>query len=253
MIRVLSIIIGSLFVLSSCQKEAEQQLNIAVAANMQFAMKELSLSFTERTGKEVQLMVSSSGKLNAQIKEGAPYDLFVSADMKYPQDLYEEGLTLGPPIVYAYGKLVLWSAGDEAKANLMTLKDSNIKHIAMANPKLAPYGMAALEVLMHYQLEESIQHKLVFGESISQCNQFILSKSAELGFTAKSVVLSPQMKDQGNWIDMDDQSYSPIAQGMVIIKHEKRTVELAQEFYLFLLSEQAQDILVKFGYSVENI
>lgn len=249
--RVFSIIALLIFVLFSCQKEEEQHLNIAVAANMQFAMKELAQTFTEKTGEEVQLMVSSSGKLNAQIKEGAPYDLFVSANMKYPQDLYDAGLTIDPPQVYAYGKLVLWTMYEDLESSLLHFKDSNIKHIAMANPKIAPYGIAAEEVLKHYGLEESIQEKLVYGESIAQCNQFILSKSAELGFTAKSVVLSPQMKDQGNWIDMDADTYSPIAQGMVIIKHEKRNAVSAKEFYRFLLSKEGQDILIKFGYSVE--
>lgn len=252
MINRLIIALFSLSILfTSCHQQQEEKLNIAVAANMQFAMKELAQTYTKRTGKEVQLMVSSSGKLNAQIKEGAPYDLFVSANMKYPQDLYDAGLTLESPQVYAYGKLVLWTVYENIEPSLLHLNDSNIKHIALANPKIAPYGIAAQEVLKHYGLEESTQEKLVFGESIAQCNQFILSKAAEIGFTAKSVVLSPQMKNQGNWIDIDDETYSPIAQGMVIIKHKKRSEKSALEFYRFLLSEEAQDILIKFGYSVD--
>jgi len=250
--RVLIIIGLSIMVFFSCQKTEEKQLNIAVAANMQFAMKEIAQNFSEKTGEEIQLMVSSSGKLNAQIKEGAPYDLFVSADMKYPQDLFDAGLTLEPPRIYAYGKLVLWSAAEDVEVLLKTLEDSNIKHIAIANPKLAPYGIAAQEVIKHYGLEDTVQEKLVFGESVSQCNQFILTKSAELGFTAKSVVLSSQMKDQGNWIDIDDETYSPIAQGMVIIKHKERNEKAAKKFYRYLLSKEAQDILIKFGYSIEN-
>lgn len=253
MIRIFSIIALSIFALFSCQKAEEKHINIAVAANMQFAMKEIARSFSDKTGTEIQLMISSSGKLNAQIKEGAPYDIFVSADMKYPQDLYELGLTENQPQIYAYGKLVLWTMREHMEASLMALEDSNTRHIAIANPKIAPYGLAAQQVLTYYDLEESTKHKLVFGESISQCNQFILSKSAELGFTAKSVVLSPQMKNQGNWIEINAESYSPIAQGVVIIRHKNRKVDSAQNFYRFLLSKEAQDILIKFGYSVENI
>ena len=253
MIRIFSLIALTIFALLSCQKAEEKQLNIAVAANMQFAMKEIARSFSDRTGTEIQLMISSSGKLNALIKEGAPYDVFVSADMKYPQDLYELGLTENPPQIYAYGKLVLWTLWDDVEASLMALVDSNTRHIAIANPKIAPYGLAAQQVLSYYGIEESTKNKLVFGESISQCNQFILSESAELGFTAKSVVLSPQMKNQGDWIEINAESYIPIAQGVVIIRHKNRKVDAAKDFYRFLLSKEAQDILLKFGYSVENI
>ena len=242
------------FLLLSCQDQEPEPLNIAVAANMQFAIKEIAQSFTEKTGTEVQLMISSSGKLNAQIKEGAPYDVFVSADMKYPQDLFEAGLAMEAPQIYAYGKLVLWSNMDGLEASINALEDSNIKHIALPNPKIAPYGAAAMEWIQHHGLEEVIQEKLVYGESISQCTQFILSKSAEIGFCSKSVVLSPQIEHLGSWIDLDTSLYSPIIQGMIVIKHRNsnRNSKNAMDFSKFLLSKEAQHILIKFGYSIKN-
>lgn len=244
----LLLFIGIMF-FTSCQKTEEAKLNIAVAANMQFAMKELVKEFTAQTGVECQLMISSSGKLTAQIKEGAPYHIFVSANMKYPEELYKSGFSNHSPEVYAYGKLVLWTKKEGLIPSIELLKSEQIKHIAIANPKMAPYGIAAEEVLENFGLLKELKEKLVFGESISQCNQFILSKSAEIGFTAKSVVLSDKAKDQGRWIDVNDSLYTPIAQGSVIIKQIKMQKE-AKEFYRFLFSERAAMILQEFGYQI---
>ena len=173
------------------------KITIAVAANMQFAMRALTHAFEKQNGITCDLIISSSGKLTAQIKAGAPYDLFVSADMKYPEDLYKSGFALEEPKIYAYGKLVLWSMDQEVKPSLAVLKTQAIKHIACANPKTAPYGVAAVEALKHYGLYNQVKSKLVYGESIAQTKQFIISESAELSFTAKSVVLSPDLKGSG--------------------------------------------------------
>lgn len=240
----------SILFFTSCHKTEESKLNIAVAANMQFAMKEIIKEFKEQTGIECQMMNSSSGKLTAQIKEGAPYHIFVSANMKYPQDLFDAGFTTSKPEVYAFGRLVLWSNMEAMKVSLEALNNKNINHIAIANPKMAPYGLAAKEVLENLGLYEELENKLVFGESIAQCNQFILSKSAEMGFTAKSVVLSQNAKDQGQWIDVDDSLFSPIAQGAVIIKQNEMQAE-AKEFYEFLFSDRAALILEEYGYKME--
>lgn len=240
--------IGILF-FTSCQKSEEAKLNIAVAANMQFAMKEILKEFKGQTGIKCQMMTSSSGKLTAQIKEGAPYHIFVSANMKYPQDLFDDGFTTSKPEIYAFGRLVLWSNIDGVIVSLDSLSNKSINHIALANPKMAPYGVAAKEVLESLGLYEKLEGKLVFGESVAQCNQFILSKSAEMGFTAKSVVLSQNAKDQGQWIDVDASIYSPIEQGAVIVRQGEMQAE-AKEFYEFLFSERAALILQEFGYQI---
>ncbi len=247
---IIILFIGILF-LSSCQKTEEAKLNIAVAANMQFAMKEIVKEFEEQTGIDCQIMTSSSGKLTAQIKEGAPYHVFVSANMKYPQDLFEAGMTTSKPEIYAYGKLVLWTMKKDVSPSINLLQKEQINHIAMANPKMAPYGMAAKEALVNLGLYKNLENKLVFGESVAQCNQFILSESAELGFTAKSVVMSKHAKSQGEWIDVDDKLYSPIAQGAVIVKQGKMQSEAeAREFFEFLFSERAASIMEEFGYQI---
>lgn len=226
-------------------------ITIAVAANMQFAMQELTHNFTKETGIQCNLVISSSGKLTAQIKQGAPYDLFVSADMKYPDVLHKEGFALQKPKIYAYGKLVLWSLDKSIKPGLSVLKSSIVKHIACANPKTAPYGVATIQVLKHNKIYNSIKSKLVYGESISQTNQFIISKSAQIGFTAKSVVLSPEMKGKGQWIELNPSSYAPIAQGVVILKQDHVEEAAAKRFYNFLFSAEAKKILKSFGYSVK--
>lgn len=220
---------------------------------MQFAMNELVDAFTKESGILCDVVISSSGKLTAQIKEGAPYEVFVSADMKYPKELCQSGFTTSQPVIYAYGKLVLWSYSDQVRPSIDILTDDKISHIALANPKTAPYGEASIEVLNHYDIYDSVKHKLVFGESISQTNHFITTQSAEVGFTAKSVVLSPEMKEKGNWVEIDDATYSPIAQGMVIIKtKDKQKLEWAEKFEAFMISEAGRDILKNFGYNVPD-
>ncbi|MEZ7496298.1 molybdate ABC transporter substrate-binding protein [Leeuwenhoekiella aequorea] len=246
---LLAICLGSLF---SCTQHSDKKLRIATAANMQFAIQQLTADFTARTGIECELVISSSGKLTAQIKEGAPYDLFVAADMNYPQAIYEAGFAQQKPEVYAYGKLVLWSYNDESLPLLRMLTDSTINHIAIANPRTAPYGSAAIAVLNAQKLYDSISHKLVFGESISQTNQFITSGAADIGFTALAVVKSTNLKNKGNWAVIDQSLYDPIAQGVVILKKDKKSEKDAQAFYSYLFSAEGQNILKDFGYSVDE-
>jgi molybdate transport system substrate-binding protein len=232
-----------------CGQEKKGNIRIATAANMQFVMRELVKQFTSETGIGCDVVVSSSGKLTNQIKAGAPYDIFVSADMTYPEELYKKGLVHELPKVYAYGKLVLWSLYTMQTPSLKLLQESQIKHIAVTNPKTAPYGVAAMQVLDYYDLKKTLTNKLVFGESISQTNQFIISKAAEIGFTAKSVVLSPLMRDKGKYIEIDEKAYDKIQQGIVRIKRGDSENKSAKAFYDFVLSTEAQEILETFGYA----
>jgi molybdate transport system substrate-binding protein len=241
-----------LFLLIGCSNPPTEKLHIATAANMQFAMKALTEAFTENTGIACETVLGSSGKLTAQITEGAPFEVFVSADLKYPQALVDAQLTEGPVQVYAYGQLVLWTQVANLDLSMASLTQPEVRHIAMANPKTAPYGIAAEQVLAYYQLTDSVQSKLVFGESISQTNQFIISQAAEVGFTARSVVEAPVLSNKGRWLALPADSYEPIAQGVVVLRSAGNRLPQAQQFSDFLLTQEAQDILIKFGYLVPN-
>ena len=229
-----------------------QHLKIAVAANAQFAFEELKILFEEETDIELQLIVSSSGKLTAQILQGAPFDLFISANMKYPQKLAKEGMTAGTATIYAYGRLVLWSFLDDlAIKHLEDLQQEQIEKIALANPRNAPYGEASIAVLKKFGLYETLQEKLVYGESIAQTNQYILSKAAACGFTAQSVVHAPKLHGKGKWIAIDPSLHPPIEQGMIITKFgQKRAAQACQRFQNFLQSPKAQKVLNNYGYEV---
>ncbi|MCB0487694.1 MAG: molybdate ABC transporter substrate-binding protein [Cyclobacteriaceae bacterium] len=243
-------IVWLLFLFTAACNTPGKRLAIATAANVQFAMEDLVKEFEKETSIACEIILGSSGQLTAQITEGAPYDVFVSANMMYPEDLYKKGLTVKAPEIYANGVLILWTLQDQQDISFGQLKDNSIKHIAVANPKTAPYGEAAIQTLDQLQLLEEIKDKLVYGESISQTNQFIISGSADIGFTAKSVVVSDEMKDKGTWIEVPDTLYNPIAQGVVVIKREGS--DKAQKFATFLLSNKARQILDAYGYNVSQ-
>lgn len=225
-------------------------LTVAVAANVQYAFDDLAMAFKKSTGHDIKPVYNSSGKFAAQIMNGAPFDVFLSADMEYPEKLHKEGSAAAPPKVYAYGTLVLWTMTDlDLNKWQDTLASAAVKKIAIANPKTAPYGRETMRMLAHFKLDGVLQSKLVFGESISQTNQYIHSRSVDAGFTAKSVVLAPEMKGQGKWIELPADAYQPIAQGIVVLKHgTQHNPRLAQQFHDFILSPVARTILERHGY-----
>lgn len=232
--------------------QAAESINVAVAANVKYAFDDIATAFTKKTGIAVTSVVSSSGKLTAQIKHGAPYDVFLSADMLYPTTLHQAGVAVAAPTIYANGALVLWTNKQlDLSKGLAVLSEATITKIAIANPKLAPYGKEAIKALAYYQLKASATPKLVYGESISQVNQYIDTKSVDIGFTAKSVVMSPQLKGKGAWTDVPAESYASIAQGMVILKHGAlHHAGAAQQFFEFILSDQSRMILTQYGYKL---
>ena len=235
----------------SCRNTRQPVLTIATAANAQFAITAIAKKFTAETGIKTRVLISSSGKHTAQIKAGAPYDIFISADLQYPETLHKEGLTTGQPAVYAYGKLILWTLNDSLNLSLSQLPQQNIRHLALPNPKTAPYGRAAAEALQQAGIYQALAPKLVYGESVGQANQFILSGAAEAGFSAAAIVLAPAMKGKGRWQPVADSLYSPIAQGAVVLKQSPYP-ELADKFFLFLFSPAAKEILQAYGYVINN-
>jgi molybdate transport system substrate-binding protein len=228
-----------------------ETLRIAVAANVSYAIGELKRTFENEHPKiTVEVILGSSGKLTAQIKHGAPFDLFMSANMKYPEVLYEEGIAMEKPVIYAQGVLVYLSVKpQDFSKGVMLLKEKKNQKIAIANPKTAPYGIAAVEALKNAKVYEEIKDKFVYGESVSQTVTYA-TKAADIGVVAKSSLFSPQMKQykQGkNWHDVNSTLYRPISQGMVILRHGKKSKD-AKAFYQFMLSQEAQKILKKYGY-----
>jgi len=230
------------------------EIKIAVAANVSYAIDTLKEAFYKiHPETKVQVILGSSGKLIAQIRHGAPFELFMSANMKYPIALYEEKVAITKPVVYAKGTLAILSIKKrDYCAEIFILKDPSIHKIAIANPKTAPYGVAAKEALENAKLYEKLKRKFVYGESISQTVTYATT-AADIGIVAKSSLFSPQMsqyKEAIHWTEVDESLYKPIEQGMVILKDAKGNAEV-KAFYDFMLSEKAKEILKQFGYKVK--
>jgi len=242
-----------LFVLVALVTVNAGEIKIAVSANVSYAIEVLKKEFNLlHPETKVQVILGSSGKLTAQITHGAPYGLLLSANMKYPDTLYAQKIAVTKPVVYAQGALAYLSVKErDFSAKIDVLKKKNIKKIAIANPKTAPYGVATKEALQNAKIYDYIKHKLVYGESISQTVAYA-SNAADIGIIAKSSLFSPQMshfKEGIHWSDVDASLYTPISQGMVILKEGKDNVEV-KAFYDFMRSVKAKEILLSFGYSV---
>lgn len=248
--RFLIIFIAIVFI--GCQEELKKDtLYVAVAANAQFAVAEIIREFEETAGFHVEMIVGSSGKLTAQIEQGAPYHVLLSANMKYPEYLFSGGLAASEPEIYAKGRLVLWSIENEKPLEPDSLTSKQFRTVAIANPLNAPYGEAAVNVLQKAGIYDSVKDKLVYGESISQTTQFIYTGSADAGFTALSVLKSPQFAGQGSFREVPDILYPPIEQGMVILKAgNNRKQKDARAFRDFVFSEKSRRILEKWGYRI---
>lgn len=238
----------------SCSKSPKTKLRVAVASNAQFVTDSLARVFEKEYPVDIELIVSSSGKLTAQITHGAPYDLFLSADMKYPKSIYEKGIALTPPKVYAYGKLVLWTTQKlDLSEGLAVLKNPKVSKVAVANPEIAPYGVATISTLKALDLYDSIDKKMVYGSSISQVNQYQLTGVTNAAFTALSVVLSPALRNQGQYVIVPDSLYPSIEQGVILLKHaEKNNLKISTAFYDLLFSEKGKAVFTYFGYHVNK-
>ena len=228
-------------------------ISIAVAANVSYAIKPLIKEFNKHyPNTKVRVTLGSSGKLTAQIKHGAPYGLFMSANMNYPDALYLDKLAITKPRIYAQGALAYLSTKKRDLSQGINLtKDSSIKKIAVANPKTAPYGIATKEALLNAGIYEEIKSKFIYGESVAQTVSYAMV-AADMGFIAKSALFSPNMKkykEGVNWQDVDSTLYTPIDQGVVILKNATTNSEI-KSFYDFLFTKSAQTILQKFGYKI---
>lgn len=227
------------------------EVSAAVAANFTEPVKQIVELFQKETGHTVKLSFGSSGKFTSQIKEGAPFDVFLAADEKNPKLLEKEGLAVdGSRFVYALGKLVLWSAQPGLVDDKgYVLRKGNYNKIAYADPKLAPYGLAAKETLEDQGLWTVVQGKLVTGESITQTYQFAATGNAELAFIALSQITKDGKVTEGSWWVVPAHMYNPIKQAAVQLTAAKDK-EAAKAFLTFLKSEKAVAIIRNFGYEL---
>jgi molybdate transport system substrate-binding protein len=230
-----------------------EDLAIAAASDLNFAIKDLIAEYEKATGHHVKLSLGSSGNFYAQIQNGAPFDVYFSADIGYPKKLEEAGLTVpGSLYRYAVGRIVLWTnhtSKREVSKGLEILRDPAIKKIAIANPKHAPYGRAAVAAMQYFKVYDEAKDRLVLGENISQAAQFIESGACDVGIIALSLALAPTMKAAGTYWEIPSDAHPPLEQGAAILKSSKQQ-KTAQQFLDFMQGQPGQEIMSRYGFTL---
>ncbi|MFL5814500.1 MAG: molybdate ABC transporter substrate-binding protein [Bdellovibrionia bacterium] len=227
------------------------EVHVAAASNFTLPLEKLAAQFTQSTGHDLVISNGASGKFFAQIVNGAPFEVFLSADQEHPKKLIQgKQAVAGTEFTYAVGKLILWSPHSK-KLDLQTdvLKKGEFKHLSIANPKLAPYGQAAKEALEKMSLWRKHQSRIVLGENITQAHQFVASGNAELGFIALSQVMKDGKKPEGSFWIVPQSMYSAIKQDAVLLEKGKENLA-AKQFLEFLKSNQAKKIIEQYGYEL---
>jgi molybdate transport system substrate-binding protein len=233
------------------ERNEPPKVAIAAAANLVYVLDALNAAYARTApGTAVTVATGASGSLFAQIGNGAPFDVFLSADTDYPRRLVEaHQADAGSLRTFAVGRMVLWTTNPRLELATVAdaVRDPAVKKIAIANPQTAPYGRAAREALEKLGCWTQVQSKLVMGESISQTAQFVETGNADLGFVALSIVLSPQLKERGRWIEVPASLHAPLDHAAVLTNRGAQNPE-ARRYLEFLRSEPAQKILREFGY-----
>jgi molybdate transport system substrate-binding protein len=224
-------------------------ITIAAAADLKFAMDEIVQAFrATRPDESIEVIYGSSGKFNTQIRQGAPFDLYFSADIAFPRELEKAGLAAGATRPYAVGRIVLWSnSRDASRMTLADLLDPAIAKIAIANPRHAPYGKRAEEALRSAGLWEKLQGKLVMGENIAQTAQFVQTGNAQVGIIALSLALNPTLARAGGHGLIDDSLHAPLEQGFVVTRQAAGN-RLASAFADFMGGREARGIMTRYGF-----
>ncbi len=243
---------ASLILCAACA--SAQEITVAAAADMSAALPQLVDAYTKKTGQTVKLSFGASGNLTNQIRNGAPFDVFFSADEDYPQQLITEGLASKDTLYrYAVGRLVLWVPNDStldlSKLGMKALLDPSVKKISIANPATAPYGRAAADALRHYGIYDQVSSRLVIGENISQAAQFVESGNAQAGLIALSHALAAAMKDKGRYWTVPLDAYPTLNQAAVVLSKSKQQ-DAARKFLNFLRTPEATSLLTSYGFSL---
>src|SRR5271157_2509590 len=231
-----------------------QEITVAAAADMSAALPQLVEAYTKKTGQAVKLLFGASGNLTNQIRNGAPFDVFFSADEQYPQQLIAEELASKDTLYrYAVGRLVLWVPSDSpldlSKLGIKALLDPSVKKVSIANPATAPYGRAAEAALRHFGIYDQVASRLVLGENVSQAAQFVESGNAQAGLIALSHALAPAMKDKGRYWTVPLDAYPTLNQAAVVLSRSKQQ-DAARKFLDFLRSPEATPLLTGYGLSL---
>lgn len=246
-VRLFSLLGVLLLCASSYSLASEQELSVSVAANFLLPAKKIAMEFSRESAIKVRLSSGSTGKLYAQIRHGAPYDLFLAADARRPRMLEEAGLAVsGSRFTYAVGRLALWSLDAGLVEGGATLIKGRFQHLALANPKTAPYGRAAVEALNHLGLYERLRPQLVYGENIGQAFQFVASGNAELGLISVAQITTTAFRESGSRFLIPEGWHGPLDQQAVILA--SGNIEVARRFSAFLKGERSQAIIAGFGY-----
>src|SRR5580693_3788209 len=246
-----ALLVPLVMVLPMARATRAQEIRVAAAADLEFAMKDVASQFEKQTGTKVEVTYGSSGNFFSQIQNGAPFDFFFSADIDYPKKLEAAGLAEpGTLYEYALGRLVIWAPVDSkldvANRGWKSLLDLRVQKIAIANPDHAPYGRAALAALEKAGIYESVKAKLVYGENISQAAQFVQSGNAQAGIIALSLAVSPAMKDGNQW-EIPADMHPAIVQGLVVLKNAKDK-EAARMFLKYVKSEKGRATMTRYGF-----
>jgi molybdate transport system substrate-binding protein len=230
-----------------------EEIIIAAASDLQFAMDAVISEFSAvEADALVKVVYGSSGNFNAQITQGAPFDLYFSADISYPEALHAKGLAASKPKPYATGRLVVWSMSEDvSRLEWHSLADERFKRIAIANPRHAPYGERAEELLRTVGVLEQVRSRLVFGDNISQTAQFVQTGAADVGIVALSLVLAPALKDSGWYQLVPEELHAPLVQGYIVTRHAQDK-PLAWRFASFMASPAAQAILAAYGFALPD-
>jgi molybdate transport system substrate-binding protein len=233
---------------------ADHEINVAAAADLTSALQEVAANYEKRTGATVKLSFGASGALTQQIQNGAPFDVFFSADMDYPRQLIAAGQAESATLYrYAVGRLVLWvpkdSPLDVEHKGMDVLLDPSVKKISLGNPQHAPYGRAAAAALKHYGLYEKLNDRLVLGENVAQAAQFVESGNAQAGFVALAHAIAPAMQGKGKYWIVPAEAYPPLDQGAVVISHSSHKQD-AVAFLEYIKTAEAAAVLQRYGFSL---
>jgi molybdate transport system substrate-binding protein len=236
---------------------ADREINVAAAADLSAALQEVAAIYQKHTGVVVKLSFGASGALTQQIQNGAPFDIFFSADMEYPRQLIAAGQADGSTLYrYAVGQLVLWvpkdSPLDVEHKGMDVVLDPSVTKIAMANPQHAPYGRAAAAALQHYGMYEKVKDRLVLGENVSQAAQFVESGNAQAGFVALAHAAAPAMQGKGKYWVVPAEAHPQLDQGVVLISRSVHKKD-AEAFLEFVKTEEAADLLRRYGFTSPDL